>query len=319
MARATGITIDMTHRSVMAPEERLARLSRTQYGVVAKRQLLALGFSHSAIKTALRKGQLERFMPGVLRVASAPICWEQRTMGIILWGGEVSVASHLTSAYLQNLLDRKTGPVEITADRRLRGHPGIVARQGRLVPCEIVVVRSIPCTSVARTLCDLCHTCCKDIAERALDASLRMDLATIDSLGRYVEEAASRKVRGSAALRSHLSVRGDDEALSESELESEFARVMRKGSLPIGERQFPREGVRKGRIDLAYPEHGLVIELDGRKWHSGRREIKRDKRYDNHLNVSGQRVLRLTWEDLKTDEGYVIEIMARALGIQALF
>ncbi|MGH2701599.1 MAG: hypothetical protein ACRDJ2_07465 [Actinomycetota bacterium] len=112
MARATDITIDMTHRSVMAPEERLARMSRTQYGMVERRQLLELGFSHSAIKTALRKGQLELFMPGVFRVASAPICWEQRPMGITLWGGEVTVASHLTSAYLQDLLDRKTGPVE---------------------------------------------------------------------------------------------------------------------------------------------------------------------------------------------------------------
>ena len=225
----------------------------------------------------------------------------------------------LTSAYLQDLLDRKTGPIEITADRRLRSHPGIVARQGRLIPCEIVVVRSIPCTSIARTLCDLCHTCSDDIAERALDTALRMGLATVDSLGSYAEEAASRKVRGSAALRDHLSVRGDDEALSESELESEFARVIRKGALPIGKRQIPREGVRNGRMDIVYPDHGLVIELDGRKWHSGRREIKRDKRYDNHLNVSGQRVLRLTWEDLKTDEAYVIEIVARALGIQALF
>ena len=240
-------------------------------------------------------------------------------MGTILWGGEVTVASHLTSAYLQGLLDRKTGPVEVTADRRLRSHPGIITRQGRLAAGEIAVVRSIPCTSVTRTLCDLCHTCSKDIAEQALDSALRMRLATIDYLGRYVEGAACRKVRGSAALRTHLSVRGDDEALSESELESRFARVMRKGSLPVGKRQLPREGVHKGRIDIAYPEHHLVIELDGRKWHSGRREIKRDKRYDNHLNVSGQRVLRLTWEDLKRDEGYVIEIVARALGIQTLF
>ncbi|MGH2791597.1 MAG: hypothetical protein ACRDJ0_11560 [Actinomycetota bacterium] len=86
-----------------------------------------------------------------------------------------------------------------------------------------------------------------------------MNLTSVESLERYVEEATSRKVRGSASLRSHLSVRGNDEALSESELESEFARVMRKGSLPIGERQASREGVRKGRIDLAYPEPGLEI------------------------------------------------------------
>ena len=95
-----------------------------------------------------------------------------------------------------------------------------------------------------------------------------MDLATVGSLGRYVEGAASRKVRGSAALRSHPTVRGDDEALSESELESVFGRVMRKGSLPIGERQIPREDVARGGLTSRTREHGLVIELDGRKWQS---------------------------------------------------
>ncbi len=85
----------------------------------------------------------------------------------------------------------------------------------------------------------------------------------------------------------------------------------------MGERQAPRAGIRNGRIDIVCPLHGLVIELDGRKWHSGRREQKRDKRYDNELNISGKRVLRLTWEDLD-DEDYTLDIVARALGVQPM-
>ncbi|MGH2701121.1 MAG: DUF559 domain-containing protein [Actinomycetota bacterium] len=94
---------------------------------------------------------------------------------------------------------------------------------------------------------------------------------------------------------------------------------MRRGGLPIGLRQSPREGLRKGRIDFFYPEHNLAIEIDGRRWHAGRRERKRDKRYDNELNISGRRVLRVTWEDLRFDETYTTDIVARALGIQRLF
>lgn len=113
-------------------------------------------------------------------------------------------------------------------------------------------------------------------------------------------------------------MRGDDEALSESEFESSFGRLMRKGSLPMGERQVAREGVRKGRVDIFYPEQNLVTELDGRKWHSARREKKRDKRYDNELNIEGKRALRLTWEDMD-DEAYTLDLVARALGIRRLF
>ncbi|MGH2699414.1 MAG: DUF559 domain-containing protein, partial [Actinomycetota bacterium] len=152
----------------------------------------------------------------------------------------------------------------------------------------------------------------------ALDAALRTGRVPLLQLVEYVEEAAARKVRGSARLRGLLAVRGDDEILSESALESRFGRLMRRGDLPMGERQVMREGVRKGRVDIFYPEHNLVIELDGRKWHAARRETKRDKRYDNELNINGKRVLRLTWEDMD-DEAYTLDIVARALGIRRLF
>ena len=40
--------------------------------------------------------------------------------------------------------------------------------------------------------------------------------------------------------------------------------------------------------------------------------------YDNELNIDGNRVLRLTWEDLN-DERYTLDLVARALGIRRLF
>jgi hypothetical protein len=45
----------------------------------------------------------------------------------------------------------------------------------------------------------------------------------------------------------------------------------------------------------------------------------RDRRYDNELNIGGNRVLRLTWVDLTTDAAYTIDLVARALGIERLF
>lgn len=165
---------------------------------------------------------------------------------------------------------------------------------------------------------DVCLDTDEAMCEAALDAALRTGRVLLVDLIEFVEEAAARKVRGSASLRRLLEVRGEDEALSESELESRFGRLMRKGELPMGERQASRKGVRNGRVDIFYPEQNLVIELDGRKWHSARREKKRDKRYDNELNINGKRVLRLTWEDMD-DEAYTLDLVARALGIRRMF
>ena len=294
-----------------------ARLSRNQYGLVHKKQLIARGYSESAIKTGLRRGELVWQLPGVLRATCVPRCWEQRPLGVVLWGGDLTAVSHLTSAVIHGLVTPCTGPIEVTSDHRLRKRSGIVSHQNRLVGADIVAVRFIPCTTVMRTLVDLCHTD-PDAAEVALDAVLRMGSVSLEVLNDYVELAATQKVRGSAALRRLLSVRGDDEALSESEMESLYSRVTRIGSIPMGERQAPRDGVRKGRVDIWYPEQNLVVELDGRKWHSSRRELKRDKRYDNLLNVSGKRVLRLNWEDLTEERDYTLDLLRRALGLHPL-
>lgn len=257
-------------------------------------------------------------LPGVWRLATVPPCWEQRPLGTVLWGGPVTVASHLTGAQLQELLPRRTSRTEITSDHRLRPRSGMVIHFSRLLPNEIVNVRGIPCTSVHRTILDLCAVHPLDVAEVALDAAIRMKRVTPDRLDDYVKEAALRSLRGVRRMRALLSVRGDDDALTESEAEHLLIRLLRKGALPIGQRQAPREGARRGRVDFMYPDHDLVIEVDGRKWHSGRRELKRDKRHDNELNISGKRVLRLTCEDLTLEKDYTLDVVARALGREKL-
>ncbi|MGH2752528.1 MAG: hypothetical protein ACRDK3_16905 [Actinomycetota bacterium] len=40
------------------------------------------------------------------------------------------------------------------------------------------------------------------------------------------------------------------------------------------------------------------MEVDGRRWHSGRRPETRDRRRDHALVLDGKRVLRFTWEDV---------------------
>lgn len=296
----------------------VARESRRSYGILSLGQLLAAGLPPAQVKGACRRGGLQRILPEVYRVTSVPECWEQRPMAGVCWGGRGTVASGLTAAFLHDLLPRRPEKVHLTSNRALRARPGYNVRQCRLLAADVTAVRGIPSTSIARTLVDLCLTIDECRCEAAIDASLRIGRISLSDLVQFVEEAAARKVRGSARLRELLAVRGDDEVLSESELESRFGRLMRKGELPMGERQASREGVRNGRVDIYYPEQNLVIELDGRKWHSARREKKRDKRYDNELNINGKRVLRLTWEDMD-DEAYTLDLVARALGIRQLF
>lgn len=58
------------------------------------------------------------------------------------------------------------------------------------------------------------------------------------------------------------------------------------------------------RIDLAFPEHLIAIECDGREWHLLEEQISRDKKRDEYLRSLGWRVIRISGSEIykKADE-----------------
>jgi very-short-patch-repair endonuclease len=54
-------------------------------------------------------------------------------------------------------------------------------------------------------------------------------------------------------------------------------------------------------IDFYIPETKTCIECDGTYWHSPEKNNGRDARKDNWLRTHGQRIIRLTEKEIKTD------------------
>jgi very-short-patch-repair endonuclease len=48
------------------------------------------------------------------------------------------------------------------------------------------------------------------------------------------------------------------------------------------------------RLDLAYPENHLAIEIDGYAFHSSRESFDNDRRRDNNLRSCGWTILHFT-------------------------
>jgi very-short-patch-repair endonuclease len=71
-------------------------------------------------------------------------------------------------------------------------------------------------------------------------------------------------------------------------------------------------------IDFAYPEHGLAIEADGYRWHSGRHAWEADRKRMSELASRGWRVIQVTWIQLKYEREAVIDRIRRALATPAL-
>ena len=69
-----------------------------------------------------------------------------------------------------------------------------------------------------------------------------------------------------------------------------------------------------GLGDLVFRAERVVIELDGRAFHSTSERFERDRYRQNRLISAGWTVLRFTWRDLTRRPDYVIATVRRVVG-----
>jgi len=102
-----------------------------------------------------------------------------------------------------------------------------------------------------------------------------------------------------------------DEAPTRSVLERRFLRLCRCHRIPA-----PKVNVRIGRfvVDFLWPEHRIVVEVDGYKFHGGRQSFEADRERDAELAVQGYRVLRFTYRQVTEEPAKVAARLSALLG-----
>jgi very-short-patch-repair endonuclease len=66
-------------------------------------------------------------------------------------------------------------------------------------------------------------------------------------------------------------------------------------------------------VDMVWLDRKLVLEFDGRKFHSDRRAFETDRRRDQDLVAAGYRVIRITARQLEREPLALIARLAAAL------
>src|SRR5438270_1248022 len=90
------------------------RLVRGQHGVVARRQLLALGYTREAIAHRLATGRLHALWRGVYAVGRPSVTREGLFMAAVLACGEGAALSHESAAELWGIRRGRSGPIEVS-------------------------------------------------------------------------------------------------------------------------------------------------------------------------------------------------------------
>ena len=72
------------------------------------------------------------------------------------------------------------------------------------------------------------------------------------------------------------------------------------------------------KVDLHWPQHKLIVEVDGFQAHGSRQAFEDDRRRDQILAAAGYTVIRITWLQLTHEPYRVIAAIAQALGRAAI-
>jgi hypothetical protein len=274
-------------------------IAERQDGVVSTAQLRAAGIGAGGIRHRVTAGRLHQLHRGVFALGHRRIGPRGLLFAAVLACG-YAVISHRAAAWVHNIIGPPALPIDVTTLRESRSRPGIrVHRSCSLDPQrDVTYVDGLPMTTPARTLLDLAAT--RVNLDRALREAEVQRVFDLTALNEVLERAPRHP--GAARLRRALDGMDDPEP-TDSELENILLELLKSAGLPT-----PVVGatVASRRRDFYWPEHRLVVEMDGARTHLTPTAFEDDRRRDAELAVAGIRTVRFTWRQATRDPDHVI-------------
>ena len=268
-------------------QHRVSRLAAREHNVLTSAELIACGFSTSAISRAVRTGRLCPKHRGVYAVGHPKLTREGIWLAAVKAASSGAALSHQSAAQLSKLLPLTANPrpvhVTVAGAGGRRKRNGIVLHRSTTITAADVHLRDrIPTTKPARTLADLKPILPREQWESAIDRARFLSLPF-----------GELEVKDSA--RSHL--------------ERAFRALCRHHRLPL-----PEVNVRVGPylVDFLWRAHTLVVETDGWETHRDRAAFESDRARDVELKLMGYDVVRFTYRHVLEEPERVAQTL-RAL------
>jgi very-short-patch-repair endonuclease len=296
-------------------DRRVEALAGKQHGTFSRQQAFSLGASERFVQRRLASKHWRRPVAAVFVLANSPGTWKRQCKI-----GELSVDGAAIAGFaagaLHELPGFRPGRIELLAPvNSYCTHP--FAAMHRYAGAGLTTVEGIRVTTIAQTLFDVARRVSPWRLERAMDdALLRSRIAMADLEERLQFYSGSRRP-GLPRIRPLVLERLDDGwTPPESELEALLAAVLARipgAPRVVRQASFSWRTAQTARVDFLLPDHRLIIEADGRRWHARYRDFDRDRWRDNEAVANGYRVLRFTWVHLTTLVDDVLGVMVRSM------
>jgi len=299
----------------LSPEQRCEAAGDRQHGVFHRAQVLAFGVTRRMIDGRLSSGRWVRVLPGVYCLKGTRLTWHGMLMAACLWAE--GVVSHRSASLLWGLEGVNDRLIEITTTTRRESVPGVlVHRVGAEEDLRIMRYQGLCVTDPTRTLINLAGVVDDITLQAALDSALRQRRTYPRLLLRCLDETSTQGRKGASLLRALVVERATGGRPTDSPLEIEAEKFLSRNGIHPAERQHWVSNSRgeRRRLDFAWPELKIGIEVDSRRWHEGFSAMEADVARSNFYVDAGWQVLRLTRRGMRREGASLIARLRRLRG-----
>jgi hypothetical protein len=274
---------------------RVARAASKQWGCITTAQLRACGVTTATQDRWIKAGLLHAIHRGVYVYGPLSPAPEQRWKGALLAAGHRAALSHTSALAVRGLIAVRA-VTEVKAPTQRRGDVHLRVRTGA---GETTVVRGLRVTTIAQTLLDLAAV--RWPIERLVNDALGASLVDLGELKAFALD--HRGQRGAPALLNAVGL-----PHTRSAWERRFLRwVSQLEAMP---HPVMNDKIDALTVDVHWPAHDLVVELDADQTHGTPWAKRRDARRDAYLRRRGKKVRRIRNE---TFDPAAVERMLRSL------
>jgi hypothetical protein len=279
----------------------MAALAARQFGRVRYDQLLAAGVSGRTIGRWRSDGYLHRVLPRVYAVGHAARSVEADLAAAALYAGPGAMLGAATALWWLGLLKYPPQQICVSSPRRIMDVGNVVVHGRRRL--KRIWHRGLPVTTASQAIMDFAASGSFDLLRLVLANADYHDLLDVQRL----QGMTGRGIQGSTALREALRIHLPALARTRSWLEVLLLNFCEIQHVPIPLINVYIEG---WLVDAIWPDHGVIVEVDGLNGHRTRAQLERDHQRDLELRRAGYIVLRYTERQLiETPEAVAAELL----------
>lgn len=270
-----------------------------QHQLITSAQAVGAGLHRATVQRLCRCDHLEPVEPRVYRRVGSPPTWQQGILAVLLSLGPPAAASHRAVARLIGVPTYEGSAPEISvASKRNFRHPGVIVHESRDIRwVPPISIDGIPCTPPRRLAVDI-GAVLGTTAYTTVLRDLRRDHGVSWKQLAAILRLHSRHGRdGCGPLRRQLERYYGVEGIPDTTLEQDVLDLFIDAwlPLPVCQHVVPLPDGGHFRLDFAYVEIKLAIEIDG-PHHRFPDVHAADARRDRRLKGLGWEVMRFSEE-----------------------